>query len=128
MLAVARQVDLETLPGAIARFAPPGQVFLTAGHQYRVFAVAVFKGQAFLQVVDDLKHPAWLPALLFDLEETTLPPDWICSVFREEPTLLLGPDFVAKDLAAYKRMVELEPDAVELFWKRVEDRTQSGSG
>ncbi len=122
MLAVARKIDLENLPEAIARLAPPGQVFLTVERHYDVFAVAIFEGQVLLQVVDDLEYPAWLPAWLFELQDTALPSEWICNVFREEPALVLGPVFVAKDLAAYVRMVELEAGAVDLFWQQVKEK------
>jgi len=119
MRAVARQIEVGSLPESIAKFAPPGQVFLTAGRQYDVHAIAVFEGQPSLLVVDDLRNPAWYPAWLFEVVDTALPPDWICNVFREEPALVVGPDFVASDLAAYEGMVELAADRVDLFWKRV---------
>lgn len=121
MLAVARNVDLASLPEAVARFAPAGQVFVTAGRRYEVFAVSVFEGQAGFQVVDDLKYPAWLPAVLFDLEDTTLPPDWICNVFPDDdPQVIMGPRFLAQNLAAYSRMVELETEQVRRFWQRLD--------
>lgn len=120
MRALARQVDLMTCPPAVARFATPGQVFLTVGRHYDVFALAVFEGQPLFQVVDDLRYPAWLPSWLFDVVDPALPSDWIGNVFREEPSFVAGPDFVAKDQAAYGRMVELEAHEVDLFWKRVD--------
>jgi hypothetical protein len=119
MQAVARQVDEESLPDSVAKFATPGQVFITAGRRYEVHAIAVFDGRASFQVVDDLRYPAWYPAWLFDVTDSALPPDWICNVFREEPALVIGPEFVARDLAAYQGMVELFADKVDLFWKRV---------
>ena len=119
MRAVARHIDAGNLPESVARFASPGQVFLTAGRQYDVHAIAVFEGLPSFHVVDDLRYPAWYPAWLFDLADTALPPDWICNVFREQPALVIGPDFVASDLDAYEGMVELAADKVDLFWKRV---------
>ncbi len=41
-------------------------------------------------------------------------------MFHDEPALLLGPDFVAKDQAAHASMAELEADQVDRFWKRIE--------
>lgn len=120
MRAIARQIDIGSLPASIARFAPPGQVFLTAGREYDVHAISVFGGQPTFLVVDDLKYPAWYPAWLFDVTATVLPPDWICSVFRAEPVLVLGPKFVASDIDAYEGMVELAADKVEMFWRRIE--------
>jgi hypothetical protein len=109
-----------TCPPTVARFATPGQVFVTAGKHYDVFALAVFEGQPLLQVVDDLRSPAWLPSWLFDVVDPSLPSDWIGNVFHEEPSFVAGPDFVAKDQTAYGRMVELEANEVDLFWKRVD--------
>jgi hypothetical protein len=52
--------------------------------------------------------------------DAALPSDWIGNVFREEPSVVAGPDFVAKDQSAYRRVVELEAHEVDLFWKRVD--------
>jgi hypothetical protein len=120
MEVIARQVDLAQAPASIARLVTPGQVFVTAGKRYEVFAVALFEGRLTLQIVDDLRYPAWLPIWLFEVADPALPPDWICNLFHDEPALLLGPHFVAKDQAAHASMVELEADQVDRFWKRVE--------
>jgi hypothetical protein len=124
MRGVAKHVDFERLPEALRSLAPTGQTFITAGREYSVFALAVFEGKVLLQVVDDLKYPAWLPAWLFDLKDSELPSDWICNVFREEPALVLGPAFVAQDRSAYNRMVELDSESVEMFWKRAKERAE----
>jgi hypothetical protein len=120
MRVLARLVDLTRCPAGVAESATPGQVFVTVGRQYDVHAIAVFEGVPMLQIVDDIRYPAWLPAWLFEVVDAALPPDWICCVFREEPALVLGPEFVAKDQQAYASMVELEADQVDRFWKRVE--------
>jgi len=122
MLGVARHAGTESLPEALRKLAPAGQTFVTAGREYPVFALAVFEGQVLFQIIDDLEYPAWLPAWLFDLKDTEVPSDWICKVFREEPALVLGPEFVAKDRGAYNRMVELDSESVERFWKRAKER------
>jgi hypothetical protein len=120
MRVVARPVDVAIAPPELAGLVTPGQVFLTSGQAYAVFAIAVFKGRTTLQVIDDLKYPAWLPAWLFDVVDPTVPSDWICNVFHDDPVLVAGPTFVAKDQEAHARMVELEPHEVDLFWKRVQ--------
>jgi hypothetical protein len=119
MRIIARKIDHNTLPESIANMVPPGQIFLTAGRQYDVHALAVFQGQSSFQIVDDLNYPAWYPTWLFDIIDTNLPLDWICNIFREEPLLVMGPNFVADDIAAYEEMVELTAEKVDLFWKRV---------
>jgi len=123
MQVVARAVDLAAAPGEQAGLLTPGQVFVTPGRKYAVFALAVFKGRITLQVVDDLKYPAWLPAWLFDVVDAAVSSDWICNIFRDDPVLVAGPAFVAEDQAAHARMVELEANEVDLFWKRVQALT-----
>ena len=103
MRVLARQVNLMTCPPNVARFATPGQVLVTAGRHYEVFALAVFEGHPLIQIVDDLRYPSWL----FDVVDPALPSDWICNLFREEPSFVAGPDFVAKDQAAYGRWLSL---------------------
>lgn len=120
MRVLAREVDLTRCPPRVAESARPGQVFVTAGKQYEVYAVAVFEGCPMLQIVDDLRSAAWLPAWLFDVIDASLPVDWICNLFREEPALVMGPLFVATDQTAYSSMVELESGQVDRFWNRVE--------
>jgi hypothetical protein len=80
--------------------------------------------------VDDLGYPSWRHNWLFDVVDTTVPKDWICNVLHEEPVLLLGPEFVARDEASYGAMIELEADQVDRFWKRPDAlrSEQSGEG
>jgi hypothetical protein len=125
MLVVAKKVDYARCPPEVARFAPPEQVRLTVGKMYEVHAVAVFNGIIMLQVIDDLRYPTWEPMWLFDLQDRTLPDDWICNLFHDEPSMVLGPEFVARDEESYGAMVELEAEQVDLFWKRVESRRPS---
>jgi hypothetical protein len=72
-----------------------------------------------MQVVDDLGYPGWKPAWLFDVIDSLIPRDWICSTFHDDPALVLGPDFIARDLEGYAAMVELDPEQVGRFWNRV---------
>ncbi|HEV7735537.1 MAG TPA: hypothetical protein VGR62_25405 [Candidatus Binatia bacterium] len=125
VIVVARAVDLASYPESIAKFATPGQVFVSSGKRYEVRAISTFEGVLFMQIVDDIESPAWLPAWLFDVIDPTLPADWICNAFRTEPTFLMGPAFIAKDQQAYARMVELETEQVTRFWKRVSVATAS---
>ncbi|WP_437779222.1 hypothetical protein [Sorangium sp. So ce1097] len=98
------------------------QTFLTVGREYEVQAVAVFRGFPVLQVVDDLGGSSWRASWLFDVVERSIPTDWICNILHEEPAMLLGPEFVAKDEDSYGAMVELEAEQVDRFWKRVNAR------
>ena len=120
MRVTARPFDLGELPRALVPFVKPGQVSVTAGREYDVHAMTVFQGYVKLQIVDDLGYPTWRPAWLFDVVDPSIPNDWIASAFRTEPSLVVGPPFLARDLDAYARMVQLESTEVHLFWKRLE--------
>ena len=125
MRVVAREVDESDMPQALIRREPPGQRFLTVGREYTVHALTVFEGHVKFQIVDDLGHPALHAAWLFDVVDPSIPNDWIASPFRAEPSLVVGPPFLASDLDAYARMVQLEMAEVDEFWKRL-DRPEAG--
>lgn len=120
MRVVARRYDRSDVPSAIAPFETPGQVFLTVGREYAVHALTVFQGHVSLQVVDDHSYPAWHAAWLFDVVDPSISDDWIVSTLRAEPSLVVGPSFLAHDLESYCNMVLLEPEAVHQFWKRID--------
>jgi hypothetical protein len=116
-----RNPERSTLSRDEASFFSPQQTFLSSGKDYVVHAVSVYRGVAFVQIVDDDDTPVFLPRALFETVATDVPHDWICSLFPEDPVqLVLGPAFMAKDLAAYEAMVDQERAQVERFWGRIE--------
>ena len=115
----ARTKDYATAPTAVRPYL--GQTLITSGREYEVYAAVVFEGIVLTQVIDDSDRPGWKPAWLFEVVDATVPADWICSMFRDEPSLILGPAFVAGSLEQYTAMVELEPEQVEAFWKHVKE-------
>ena len=117
-----RSVDWNELPSGLSDYQKESQSFITVGKEYEVHALVVFRGFPLLQVVDDLGLPAWRTSWLFDLVETRIPADWICSVFSDEASVIVGPDFVARDGDSFGSMVELNGDQVERFWKRVDSQ------
>jgi hypothetical protein len=121
MRALARPVDYASCPETVALYVNPGQVRLTPGSEYVIHALAVFGGIAHVQVIDDLGYPGWRPAWLFSFADSTMPKDWICSVFPDgDPQVIVGPRFVAQDQDAYSRMVELQAEQVSRFWERLD--------
>ena len=120
MRVCARLVDYAASPSTVRPYL--GQVFVTAGKEYDIHAVAVFEGIVLMLFVNDLRHPGWSPAWLFNVVDSALSADWICSTFPDDPTLILGPEFIAGDQKRYAAMVNLEPEQVERFWKHCESR------
>ncbi len=113
----ARTVDLASSPEAVKPYL--GQTLVTTGKDYDAHALATYEGVVLYQIVDDAELPGWKPAWLFDVIEPTIPADWIARTFHDEPSLVIGPAFVAESLDAYRAMVELEPEQVDRFWKRI---------
>ena len=105
------------------------QRFITGGKEYDVHAVSMLGDHGpFLQFVDDIGYPAWLPSLVFDIIDVTIPGDWICNCAPMDGggyVLLLGPDFVAQDVCSHTEMVELDADKVDRFWKRIDVMKQA---
>jgi hypothetical protein len=117
MRLIARNVKASESPANIRHYL--GQSFISAGKEYDAQALAVFDGVTVLQVVDDIGMPSWRPAWLFDLIDPSLPDDWVGNVFHGPLSLVVGPDFIARDEQSYAAMVELNDDQVRRFWKRV---------
>lgn len=119
----AREIGTFNCPPEIEPYLGQGQTFVTAGKEYEVQSISLFNGIVSLQIVDDIDYPAWYPFVLFEIVEGSLPSDWQCRLFPNNDitgvTMILGPEFIVKDEAAYEAMVELDPDQVDRFWKRV---------
>jgi len=98
---------------------PESEIHITKNKEYEAYAIASFKQKISLQIINDLELPSWLPICFFEVCDNSLPPDWICNFFDDEPKMVIGPSFIAKDIKSYNSMVELEPDAVALFWEGV---------
>ena len=117
----ASVVDYSECPEQVKPYVKPDQVFVTIGKQYEIHGIALFGCVLMLNIVDDLGYPNWNPSWLFDVVELTLPHDWECNLFKGDLGMVLGPEFVARDEGAYSRMVELDAEQVERFWKRLDE-------
>src|SRR5258708_1620663 len=78
-----RGIARETYSPREASFVSPSQTFLSSTKHYEVYAVSVYDTVVFVQVLDDLDTPVFLPRVLFNVVESTIPDDWICNVFPE---------------------------------------------
>lgn len=96
------------------------QIFLSSDKEYVVFASVLFEGITLLQIIDDIGYPAWYPANLFEVVDTYIPSDWIFNIIEGESIYIIGPSYIAKNLTSYEAMVNLEPEAVKMFWTYVE--------
>jgi hypothetical protein len=107
-------------PPAVRAVVPPlADLPITSEREYDVYALSVFGGVVYLQIISDYQIVQWLPSWFFRVDDQLVPSDWICSVFDDEPSMVLGPEFVAGSIEAYSRMVELEPESEARFWEQV---------
>ena len=120
MRARHRGLPGDTCPPKEAYYIVPKQTFLSLDKEYEVYAVSVYDGIAFLLVVDDDSTASFYPRTLFDVVESRVPTDWICNAFPTGPVqLILGPSFIAKDLASYDGMVDQRREQFDEFWRRI---------
>lgn len=123
MHVVAVHNRFEECPSAIAAFgSSQSETDISIGRGYEVYAVSVFKGVVFLQIVNDIGFVDWLPSWFFEIRDTSVPSDWIFSLPGGDLQLIAGPNFVAANEESYNKMVELDPELVATFWRRLEAR------
>jgi hypothetical protein len=90
-----------------------------------VCGISVYKKVLFFLIVDDLKIPVFLPRWLFQVEEKSIPADWICSAaLGADVDLVAGPEFVARDLEAYVSVVDQVPESVDAIRRYCEEQSR----
>lgn len=97
--------------------------------EHLVHAASVYAGVTFLLLVDDIGSVAFQPSWTFETVDPAIDAHWIASTnLGGGVDLGLGPAFVARDLTAYSRVVDCEPEAVwpihqrEDEWRRERSR------
>jgi hypothetical protein len=117
MKALAEELDWSDLPLDVRPFLSEKQTFVTVEREYEVYAISIYKKVPFLLVVDDLGTPVFLPSLAFSLISNELRNNWMCNMhLGGEVDLVIGPDFIARDLGAYVAMIDQETEALQQFW------------
>ena len=128
MKASARKLDWATVPEEIRPFVSKGQTFTTPEKGYEVHAVSVFEKVTFFLVIDDLDTPVFLPSWAFSLTSKDVPEDWICNTdLGGEVDLVIGPEFIARDLEAYIAMIDQETKPLNLFWRRASSTSSTAA-
>lgn len=123
MRAKATRNKFEDYPAMIAALGSShSDIYITKGEEYEVYALSVFEGIVFLQIINDVNIITWLPAWFFEMREASMPSDWICCLLGTDLQMVLGPKFIAADESTYRRMVELDPEPVARFWARLNDK------
>lgn len=108
-------------------FSEQSQIDVQSMQLYEVHAIAVWSDAVFFQIIGDSGVISWMPSGAFKVVDHSMPRDWIANMIDEEVSLIIGPDFVARDKEAYADMVELDSEKVRLFHHRLEKRKLSDS-
>ena len=89
------------------------------GAEYEVHAITVFQGIVDFQII--VWHGPFLyPAVFFDVIDSSFPDDWVCRSFNDSHLqMVIGPEFMAKDIESYSATVEKNPPQSDLFWERI---------
>ena len=94
---------------------------------YEVHAIAVWSDVVVFQIIGDSGVISWMPSGAFKVVDHSMPTDWIANLIDEEVSLIIGPEFIARDKETYADMVELDSEKVRLFYHRLEKRKLSDS-
>ena len=112
-------------------FSPEDGVYdeVKIGEEYEVHAITVFKGIVKFQII--VWHGPFLyPAVFFDVIDSSFPDDWVCRSFNNSHLqMVIGPEFMAKDIESFSATVEKNLPQSDLFWervKRIESRKPKG--
>ncbi len=93
--------------------------WIKVGAEYDVHAVSVSDGIVEFQIISS-EWPFFYPAALFEVIEGGLPSDWICRTFNNgRLQMVIGPEFMAKDVESYSATLEMNPPQSDLFWERI---------
>jgi hypothetical protein len=102
---------------------------LTVGASYEVYAITTFRGHAWYYVLDDnrLPYPVWKLAPLFEIDDPSLPADWVVGYVRKEEEdegypIISFPEW-ALDPQFYERLVDGDPESVAVFKARRDPAT-----
>lgn len=115
-------IDWDKVPSEVEPFISPNQTFITSGKEYSVYALSIYSKVVFILVIDDLDTPVFLPTWIFETISTYIPENWICNLkLSDDVEMVLGPEFLAKDLEAYSRMIDQETEQLDQFWSLVKE-------
>jgi hypothetical protein len=99
---------------------------IAVGAIYDVYAMTLFKKGITVLVFDDARQPGWYPIELFEVVDGTLPGDWKFSRRSEGEygnEAVFGYPELVDDENHLESLVELNRDALEVFFAQVERRT-----
>lgn len=100
----------------------PGEPNLKIGEEHEVHGVAIIEDRMHYLLLRGDFYTSFKLSWQFELPDSPIPSEWICSLFREVDCLLLGPDFVAGSLDAYQIAAESSQEVAGKLRRRVRAR------
>jgi len=88
------------------------------GSELEVHAIVVFEGRILFCVFDKFEDFTWDYPWMFEVLDGAVPDDWIVNCFDGAVSMIVGPEFLAKNVEAYQEFVELVPEAVQRMRER----------
>ncbi len=117
----ALNIDWKNVPPEVKPFISHTQTFITPGKEYPAYALSIYVKVVFLLIIDDLETPVFLPSWLFEIVSPDIPKDWICNLrVDDDVDMVIGTEFIAKDLEAYNSLADQEPEQLDRVWALVE--------
>lgn len=109
---------LERLKRYISK--PDGEIDLDIGRAYNVYGVVFWDNCPWFYICPDNsdEYPKPFAADFFDTVDSRLPQNWMLCSFsngQSEATTLLTFEEWAKDLSFYERLIDGEPEAIDIF-------------
>lgn len=118
----ARNLDLKEVTNILRK---EYEFPLEIGREYIVMGLAIYKNRNCLYyLVDDGWLPDWEPYGLFEISDKAFPPNWHIEVMDKNKYPYGDVFFIAgfyelcSDENYYDALIEREPEALDIFWKR----------
>jgi hypothetical protein len=95
---------------------------VTPGRGYRVYEMALFNLGLLMLVVDDNRQPNWYPMELFDVEDGTLPDNWMFALREGDETgthAVWGHPRLVGDPDLDDSLANQDSEARVVFWREI---------
>lgn len=99
---------------------------LELGKDYSVYGISWWSGVVFFLLLGEGGYPRWCPSELFTITQNTIPADWFFATFLDGQKnglqAILSYDEMVNSLDEhYDALLEYEPEAIKVFFRRKDE-------